>query len=250
METGSLTHVRECTAITFLEFAKLFRDKTKAAASRTLILKGGELSVFSDFIFEEARTNKRISREKAELYCEEVIDIYRSFCEGINSFFEKDELYNQQINELETSPLEGPDPLSIYSIYSPTDFGIFFNKLFLYVSRVLRVYGKQGQAPETIQQPGTKAEQIMLIHYSGLYQHLYNEHKTHAKASKIIAAIIGGEPATINRIRNFISDPANAHRNNPFKDTETIKSLRRKLTTLEIDTAQFERDLLRSQKTS
>lgn len=201
------------------------------------------------------------TKDEAISYANNVIGSLRKARYQVNQFFTGDNEYNKKLQQIETEGLsESPG-----SGLTPAD-SIFEDKLeypaeavALYVNKIC-LWGEYLFTTEFITDindkgiedlPPTKVEQVMLIHYTKLYSYLYKEYNSnHTTVSKIIAAIIGGEPSSINRIRNFISNPAKDHRNNPFKNSEIIKSIRQKLTVLGIDTAEFEKDFLRSKKPS
>lgn len=228
-----------------------------------------EVGIFNTnliIVFQELEDNIiECSKEDAQKYAGHVVEILQRARGQVNQFFRKDtpenNEYNKDLQQVEAegvseepgSGLTPADSISKDKLEFPVHaLALYLNKICLwgeYVvsARFVKDINDQGAEDLT----PSKAEQVMLIHYTKLYSHLYKEYNSnHTTVSKIIAAIIGGEPGTINRIRNFIADPANTHRNNPFKDAELIKSLRRKLTNLDIDTTQFEKDLLRSQKSS
>jgi hypothetical protein len=214
-------------------------------------------------VFNEMRYNINNDQHfNAPWYAGNVIKILQDTRDQVNQFFRDDTPanndYNKKLQQIEAegvsetpgSDLTVADSLSETKLEFPVEaLALYLNKICLWAEQAFASKAVTPGEPEDL--TPTKSEQVMLIHYTGLYSHLHKQYNyNHSTAAKIIAAIIGGEPGSVNRIRNFISNPANTSRNNPFRKPEIIQSLRRKLTDLKIDSTEFEKDLLQSQKPS
>lgn len=220
------------------------------------------LSVFQELEKNAINNSIIFNSEVAGNYGIQATKILSQVRDQLRNFFHEDNEYQTQVRQIESENiteepfLESATAVSISEKimeYPVKEVAIYANRVCQWGVLLLQRYTtEQGVSGSTYPVATSdydipaKTVQVLLMYYTGIFGHLVTMYKSnYTKVSEAMAAIVGGNPRTINRVFNFISNKNSQHRNNPYTNKEIVETLIEKLSLLEIDTKELENILFK-----